>query len=609
MSSFMCGVPIPRIAGVQSGYLRLLGCVGAVVTLTIILGCGAARVEAPVVGRTSDVAQVTTRRAWTGFIEDKPVTIAAGTMGDEATIARIIDEGVHRNEVMNHLRYLTKEIGPRLTGSTRAKRANEWTRDLFRTWGLTAELEQWGTVETVFDRGPSLGVLLMSESPRPRRRPGATGTERPAASTPEMRVVRTMEFTTLSWTRGTDGPRRGPVIRMPKTPEEFEKVKDSLKGAWVMIPQSSARGMRETRGRVSDMYTQRREAREKNETAAPTNEAEIRDRVALIDVAGYITTSGDERVWTGSIGGWRTTKLADIPNEVSVIVRLSDYDYMNSRLTDGGSVTAEFDLKHDLIAGPSPVFNTIAEIRGSDLPNEVVYVSAHMDSWDGPGSQGATDNGTGTAVTLEAARILMASGAKPRRTIRFALWTGEEQGLLGSEFHVKQRKSDWANWSACINDDGGTNTQGGMNSTSDEMAQMLAAATAPVNGLFFDSVDGKALNVNIKRVRSLRNDGGSDHASFNQVGVPGFFWDEVGRADYGYGWHTQHDKYELAIAEYLKQSATCSAITAYRLACAPTLLPREAPRDEDSDRGAAEPAGDPGAGKAARALSGAAAGS
>ena len=567
-----------------------LGVAGAVALLALLAGCSSGRrVDASSVERSS-AAAVLTPRTWTGYIEDKAVPVVAGTMGDEATIARIIDEGVHRNEVMNHLRYLSKEIGPRLTGSTRERRANEWTRDLFRTWGLSAELEQWGTVETVFDRGPSRGVLLMSESPRPSRRPGVTGTERPATPTPEMKVVRTMEFTTLAWTRGTEGAQRGTVVRMPRTPEEFEKVKDSLKGAWVLIPQSAARGMRETRGRVSDMYTQRREAREKGSMEAPSNEVEIRDRVALIDVAGYITTSGDERVWTGALSGWRTTKAADVPREASVIVRLSDYDYMNSRIIDGGSVMAEFDLKHELIAGPSPVFNTIAEIRGSELPNEVVYVSAHLDTWDGPGSQGTTDNGTGIAATLEAARILKAAGAKPRRTIRFALWTGEEQGLLGSEFHVKQRKAEWASWSACINDDGGTNTQGGLKATSDEMATMLAAATAPVNGLFFDSVDGKALNVNIKMTKSLRNDGGSDHASFNAVGVPGFFWEEVGRADYGFGWHTQNDKLELAIAEYLKQSATCTAITAYRLASAPTLLPREAPKEQKVEKDAVEPA-------------------
>lgn len=110
------------------------------------------------------------------------------------------------------------------------------------------------------------------------------------------------------------------------------------------------------------------------------------------------------------------------------------------------------------------------------------------------------------------------------------------------------------------------------------MAPMLAAATAPVNGQFFDAVTGAPLNVNVQGEGDrIPRTGGSDHVPFNERGIPGFFWDEVGRAEYGYGWHTQHDRIDLAVPEYLMQSSTCSAITAYNLACAPELLPRAAP--------------------------------
>ena len=202
-----------------------------------------------------------------------------------------------------------------------------------------------------------------------------------------------------------------------------------------------------------------------------------------------------------------------------------------------------------------------------------MIISAHADSWDGPGSQGATDNGTGTAVTLEAARILMAAKAKPKRTIRFVHWTGEEQGLLGSNGYVKAHAAEMDKISAVFVDDGGTNYEGGL-SCIESMRDQLAAATAPVNGLFFDSVGGKPLNVNIRVQERFTQSGGSDHMSFVDAKVPGFFWDESGRADYGYGWHTQNDKLELGIPEYLKQSSTCAAITAYRLACADNMLTR-----------------------------------
>ena len=130
----------------------------------------------------------------------------------------------------------------------------------------------------------------------------------------------------------------------------------------------------------------------------------------------------------------------------------------------------------------------------------------------------------------------MAAGVKPKRTIRFALWAGEEQGLLGSKAYIESLSEDeLANISAAFVDDGGTNYEG-------------------------DKID---------------THGGSDHAAFNKVGVPGFFWDEEGRATYSKGWHTQHDKLDLAIEEYLMQSATNAAIVAYNLANAPGLLPRE----------------------------------
>ncbi len=199
-----------------------------------------------------------------------------------------------------------------------------------------------------------------------------------------------------------------------------------------------------------------------------------------------------------------------------------------------------------------------------------------MDSWDGPGSMGTTDNGTGTAVTIEAARILMAVGAQPKRTIRFGLWGGEEQGLLGSKGYIESLTEDeLANISAAFVDDGGTNYEGGI-PAADFMVEYLAAATAPVNGVFYSETDGQFLDVNIRPTGDkIDTHGGSDHAAFNRAGVPGFFWDEEGRADYGHGWHTQNDTLELAIEEYLVQSATNAAIVAYNLANAPGMLPRE----------------------------------
>ncbi|MEO1584475.1 MAG: M20/M25/M40 family metallo-hydrolase, partial [Planctomycetota bacterium] len=237
---------------------------------------------------------------------------------------------------------------------------------------------------------------------------------------------------------------------------------------------------------------------------------------------------------------------------------------------------------------------------GTERPEEVVIVSAHLDSWNGPGSQGTLDNGTGSSVTLEAARILAVVGAKPKRTIRFILWTGEEQGLLGARAYVASLpEEERALISACFVDDGGTNYEGGIPAASN-MVELLAAATAPTNGRFFSRTDYETLmsdddpsnddragwlDVNIRDTGStIRTHSGSDHAAFNEVGIPGFFWDEVGRSNYRFGWHTQNDRVDLAIEEYLVQSSTNAAITAYNLASAPTLLPREAQEQQASSQ-------------------------
>jgi hypothetical protein len=586
-----------------------------------------------------------TSAVYTAVIDGKEVPAPTITMGDDATIQRILDEGKNHSQVMDLLRYLTGNIGPRLTGSSNVQTANRWCMAEYEKWGLAdPHLEQWGTVGAGFDRGPSTGKLYLKrenrgDNPGGRRRggggrspsasevPGAAikpeDANKPVAPPADAKpaeaaadgkgdakaeeprftydAVRDFQFTTMSWTAGTHGPVRGPVIKEPKTQEAFDAVKDKLKGAWILLDPVMPPGQRGFRSPMATWYDLRAAARKKvadgaeaDAGVAKTSEKAVDDKpsddtaekpevkkltvqeqIALQPVAGYISASRNDLVITSGAPKWRDLDAGKIPQDVHVLVTRADYDAMNSRIADGETVEAEFDLHHSFIRGPVPVYNTIAEIKGSRWPDQVVIISAHLDSWDGPGSQGANDNGTGTVVTLEAARILAAAHAKPLRTIRFVDWTGEEQGLLGSKAYVSTHKSEMDKISAVFVDDGGTNSEGGL-TVADQMVEMLAAATAPTNNQFYDEVDKRYLNVNIKHGGDkIRTHGASDHASFNAVHVPGFFWDEVGRADYDHAHHTQFDRIEYSIENYLKQSATNAAITAYRLACAPTLLPRE----------------------------------
>lgn len=620
-------------------------------------------------------------------VDGEQVPVPDIEMGDSDTIERLADLATTDNRVMEHLTYLTQDIGSRLTGSTREAEAVDWTIEQFESWGLTAYEHEWGELAVRFDRGPSSGAVFAG----------------PDAENPERDEL---DFSTLSWTFGTDGPVRGRAVRMPTTPEEFDAVSDQLEGAWILVPPTygSRRGVRsvgflmrqrtETRhelrmegldntaqhdagphpvgdvtavppvpagatrwsgtfdynGSKIPLYVDVTPAGPADQPAViqtipgfhtgPATDVELAadgsaltyawthamgastitlniagdsatgvsaaasgaryameltkgddtepanapdpDRILLARVlsmnpAGFVSSSKDERVWTTARTGWRSEPLSNVPTDVEVNLAGPDFDYVNSRLADGAELWLEFDLDHTLTDGPFPIHQTVAEIPGAVYPDEVVIVSAHLDSWDGPESEGTVDNGTGCAVVMEAARLLAAADAQPDRTIRFILWTGEEQGLLGARAYVEGlSEAERAKISATFVDDGGTGFEGGI-PAADNMVDYLAAATAPTNGRFYVEGDG-FLNVNIRPTGpTINTHGGSDHAAFNAVGIPGFFWDEVGeQANYRYGWHTQFDRIDQAVPEYLHQSAFNMAVTAYNLASAPKLLPRAA---------------------------------
>lgn len=464
-----------------------------------------------------------------------PVPVSA--QGDPEVIDAIVTEGTERSRVWSYLTTLSEGIGVRLTGSTSLARANAWARDEYRSMGLkNAHLDRWGEIPVRFDRGLSYVHVELPEH-------------------------EDLEFTTRSWGAGTDGPVRGPVIVRPGSLEELDALGDRLEGAWILSPYEPRR---------------RRSSESDEDRAAAERLVEIEAALSTAPIAGRIVSSSNELLITSSIRGWDELTMETLPTEVTIQVRKSDHDEIAALVAANEEVIVEADLAHHFAEGPFPVFNTVAEIPGKTKPDEVIILSGHLDTWDGPGSQGAQDNGTGCAVMLEAARILMAVGAEPDRTIRFILWTGEEQGLFGSRGYVESlSEEERAKISAVLVDDGGTNYQGGL-ICIESMAPMLDEAIGPVVAAF-----PELPMENVVRDRMSRM-AGSDHAPFNQVGIPGFFWNETGSGgregkDYNFVHHTQHDTMRYAVDEYLVQSATCSAIVAYQLAQAETLLPREDP--------------------------------
>ncbi|HRI44840.1 MAG TPA: M20/M25/M40 family metallo-hydrolase [Fimbriimonadaceae bacterium] len=443
----------------------------------------------------------------------------ASAQADQATVQRIVQHGKNENQVMRHLWHLSKNIGPRLTGSPKLLQACDWTMLRFKEFGLkNVHLDYWGEVPVGFERGERQTGRMVAP------------------------YEWDFEFTTPAWSPGTGVKRRGVAILEPTTMAEYEKVKGKLRWAW-LISQGGTRQPGSERAQVDAL-------------------------IAKAGIAGRVSASRSDLVVTG--GRYSGLDYNNLPKDVRITIRKKDMDRIMYSLQKGKEVKLEFDIQQRFLKGPKPVYNVVAEIPGTERPDEVVIVSGHLDSWDGPGSEGTCDNGTGTMVALEAARILMATGAKPKRTIRFILWTGEEQGLLGSRAYVQNHRDQLDKISAVLVDDGGTNYQGGVTCTA-AMEPLIRMALQPAMDAFPE------FPMRIQIVERIPRGGGSDHAPFNGVGVPGFFWFETGRANYNYVHHTQHDKFEEAIPEYLVQSSVNTAAAAYILACAETMLPREQP--------------------------------
>jgi Zn-dependent M28 family amino/carboxypeptidase len=251
-------------------------------------------------------------------------------------------------------------------------------------------------------------------------------------------------------------------------------------------------------------------------------------------------------------------------------MRNEDFGRIARILADGTPVSLEFDIRNRVIPEGTTSYNTIGEIAGTDKKDEVIMLGGHLDSWHA--ATGATDNAVGCAIMMEAARILKAIGVKPRRTVRVALWSGEEQGLLGSQAYVKQHFGSFESplpayekFGGYFNIDSGTGRARGMGVFGPtEAADILRDAVKPFEDL---GILG-AIN---SRSRGL---GGSDNTSFNQAGLPGIgvFQDPI---EYGsHTWHTNLDTYERVIEEDVKNSAIVIAAAVYALAMRDELLPR-----------------------------------
>ncbi len=443
-----------------------------------------------------------------------PVFAALSVSAQERdpVVDKIIELERKEPRVQEHLRYLTERIGPRLTGSPNLTRACQWARGRFESFGLRAWLEEWGTFPVGFERGPSSGGMV-SPVPIP------------------------YAFTTNAWSAGTPGPVRARAAFEPTSLEDLEARRSELKGAWIV--------------------DRPRKERPKRKEREPVEKA-----LAELGIAGRVRNAGGELLYAF---GDQDVDWANLPEDVSINLLESLHEDLAERLTEGEKVELEFDVDNRFLPGPMPLYNVIAELPGAELGDEFVILGGHIDSWDP--ARGAQDNGTGVATTLEAARLLATAGAKPRRSIRFMLWSGEEQGLLGSAAYVKAHGSEMEHISAVFVHDEGTNYLSGLSGPK-ALVSGLELALAPVKTL--DSTKPFRIEEN----EGLSPFGGSDHGSFLAAGVPAFSWEQTGRTSYFKSWHTQYDTLDFVVEEYQQHSAVVAALGAFGVANLPGKLDR-----------------------------------
>ncbi len=466
--------------------------------------------------------------------------LAAGTASAQTfsttdpVLQRIWTLGMDSSQTYQLTQTFFDSIGPRLTGSPGYKSASDWVVATYQKWGISARQEQYGTWRG-WRRGPAHIDLV---APR----------------------MRTLEGTMLAWSAGTGGrPVRGDVIQLPDAQDSaaFRAWLPSVKGKFVAIsfPEPSCRPDSEwiTTALLAS-WTKFRAARDtarrawqQRVTKTGLNARLLQLALDSAGAAGILTTN-----WTG---GWGTDRIFNTWAPRAPVMDLSCEDYgLVSRLAENhqGPVVQLAAESQNL--GDVPAFNTVAEIRGSELPNEYVMLSAHFDSWDG--GSGTTDNGTGTMTMMEAMRILKLAYPNPRRTILVGHWASEENGLDGSRAFVADHPDIVAHLQALFNQDNGTGrvvnmSASGYPDASGPLARWLSRVPSEITRNITFQFPGMPAG------------GGTDHASFDCAGAPGFGLGSLNWDYFLYTWHTTRDTFDKLVFDDLKSNAVLTAMLVY----------------------------------------------
>ena len=511
--------------------------------------------------------------------------VAAQNGGD--MLGRIRKEAMERSQIMKTMHMFTDVYGPRLTGSPNHKAAAEWAVKQMTAWGLeNAHLEPWD-----FNHPGWQNERLTAHLISPVKDP--------------------LVCEVLAWTPSTKGTvlAKAYQLILPERPTQeqltmfFNSNKTKVRGRIVLVgrPATIAVNLNPPAKRLSDQQAQQRFGPNARPPAfprpsptpspapdapRPLNNRQIAQQLdAFLKYNGAAVRVNDAGREFRQIRAFNNNTF-DV-NKVVPTVVMSNEDFGRiTRIMNGGTdVELEFNIVNRVYPEGRTSYNTIGEIRGTDKAEEVIMLGGHLDSWHA--ATGATDNAVGCAIMMEAARILKTLGVQPRRTIRVALWSGEEQGLLGSIAYVKRHFGSFENpqpgyekFGGYFNIDSGTGrVRGASVFGPPETANIMRSILEPFKD---DGVIGAVTS----RSRRL---GGSDHTSFNQAGLPGIGLGQDPIEYNSHTWHTNLDTYERILEEDVKKDAMVVAWAVYQLATRDELLPRFAKTDMPPEEPRAQP--------------------
>ncbi len=461
------------------------------------------------------------------------LSVGLFAQSQQETVSALVKEATENSQLKVLAHELLDVVGPRLVGSPEMKEAHDWAVKTYAGWDIPAENQQYG-VWKAWDRGITHIDLV---SPRQV----------------------SLEGMQLAWSPSTSAKGvEAEVIILPEAKDSlaFQGMLKSVKGKFVLIsmPQPTGRPddnweewatpesfekMKKDRDAQNDAWNARIKATGYSSRSLPKALEEA-------GAAGVITSNWSRGFGVNKVFSAYTDKIP------MVDIALEDYGLLY-RLAEYGDQPRIHVVAQSKDLGETPTFNTIAQIKGSEKPEEYVILSAHFDSWDG--AQGATDNGTGTLVMMEAMRILKKIYPNPKRTILVGHWGSEEQGLNGSRSFVKDHPEIVAGVQAVFNQDNGTgrvaNISGnGFLHAYDYVGSWLSAVPDEVASIEtnFPGTPGR---------------GGSDYASFVAAGAPAFNLSSLSWNYWNYTWHTNRDTYDKIVWDDLQNNVILTAVLAY----------------------------------------------